>query len=342
MIYLYEIPSVDPRTGYGGLFHALSCELMRSHSQRVALYRPKSLPQPFAPEVEIFFGQPYTHVEQHFANRLAPLRGVYTMFEQEQIPWEFVYCVEKHFDFVIVPTEWCAGVFRRIFPTKPIYVSPVGIDTNLYPFSERPANRTPFTYLWQGFHLKDRKRFDLVVEAFDRLGLPDTRLLVKVLDKATQTGATFYLTDKKTRITWISDSCSQGEKLSLWQQCDFAICPSNGEGIGMMPLEWMATGLPCAFTNNTGAATYANELYNYPLPATEHGVYGDGVPYSHPSVESIYAVMRYAYENREELRFRAATASNWIRREHSIALAASNFIATIDRVRMELRGQHAA
>lgn len=342
MIYLYEVDSVDQRTGYGGLFSSLALSLLRSYGGQVATYKSQALPQPVDADVEIFFGQPYPGVEQQFSKRRAPLRGVYTMFEQPQIPWEFVFCVEKYFDFVIVPTEWCAGVFRRIFPSKRIYVSQAGVDCDLYPFMERPMNRKPFTILWQGFHIKDRKRYDLALEAFKLLDLPDARLIIKVFSRATESQATYYLHDKQTRVSWIADACSHVEKLSLWQQCDFAVCPSNGEGIGMMPLEWMATGLPCAFTNNTGAAQFCDERYNYPLAATEQGNYRDGVPFTCPSMPTVAAAIQHAYNSREELRLKAAIAANWVRRTYSMQYAAESLMSVVELAKKELRGVYAA
>lgn len=338
MIYLHEVDSVDPRTGYGGLFHALSLALLRAHGNSVALFRPKSLPEKLAPDVEIFFGQPYKAVEKQFAERRAPLKGVYTMFERTEIPWEFVYCVEKYFDFVIVPTEWCAGVFRRVFPNHPIYVSPAGVDGYLYPYMERPSDRNPFTFLWQGFHMNDRKRFDLVLEAFRLLNLPDAWLLLKIFAKASLSQAVYYLHDKNERVSFIGDCCSHAEKLSLWHQCDFAICPSNSEGIGMMPLEWMASGLPCAFTNNTGAANFANSDFNYPLPATEIGVDKDGLEYSGPSINSVAAVMLHAYNNRIEIKEKASAAARWVRFNYGIDGAADEFVRTVERIQADMKG----
>ena len=262
------------------------------------------------------------------------------MFEREEIPWEFVYCVEKYFDFVIVPTEWCAGIFRRVFPNHPIYVSQAGVDGQAYPYLERPTDRNPFTFLWQGFHTKDRKRLDLVLDAFGRLNLPNARLLLKTFSKASATQAVFYLHDPKVPLSFIGDACSHVEKLSLWHQCDFAICPANAEGIGMMPLEWMASGLPCAFTNNTGAAQYCDSRFNYPLAATETMIDNDSLELTHPSVMAIADVMLHAYNNRVEIREKANLAAMWVRANHSIEIAAQQFMTTVNRVQSDhMEGQ---
>lgn len=336
MIRLYEADCCDPRTGYGGLFHALSLALLKASPDTVAFYRPGALPEGVNCDVDIYYGQPYVNTDEQISKRHGRLKGIYTMHEREQAPIEFIRAIEKYFDVIIVPTEWCRVLFERIFPDHPVYVSQAGVDCYQYPYIERPADREPFTFFWQGFAMNDRKRWDLVRDAYRKLNLKNSRLIIKSFSRASQSQCRYQMHDTKKHESWLSDDCSHIEKLSLWQRCDFAIQPSQSEGIGMMPLEWMASGLPCAFTNNTGAATYADERFNYPLPATQLGTYEDGVPYSVPTMDAIAEVMLHAYSNRDEIRNKANLAAMWIRANHSIEIAAEKLLATIAKIQKEV------
>ena len=338
MIYLYEADCCDPRTGYGGLFHSLSLALLKAAPDTVACYRPGSLPEGIPCDVDLYFGQPYVNTDEQIGKRYGRLKGIYTMHERQQAPYEFIRCIEKYFDFIIVPTEWCKTLFERIFPDHPVYVSPAGVDTYLYPYYERPADRNPFTFLWQGFAINDRKNYQLVHEAFRKLALPNSRLIIKSFSRASLSKVNYAMHDKKQNESWISDNCNHAEKLSFWQRCDFAVMPSNAEGIGMMPLEWMSSGLPCAFTNNTGAATYCDERFNYPLPATQLGQYDDLVAYSRPTLGSVMDIMNHAYHSREEIQNKASLAAMWIRANHSTEIAAEKLLSTVNGIVKDFEG----
>jgi glycosyltransferase involved in cell wall biosynthesis len=252
--------------------------------------------------------------------RIGKVRGCFTMFESDRIPWDFVYNVEKFFDFIIVPNDWCKGIFDQVFPDHQVYVSPLGINPDLFPYIKRPTNRKPFTFLWQGFRMADRKRFDLVLKAFDELNLPDARLICKTLGSANSQGATFSLSD--SRHSYICEDYSHAELLDLYYKADFGIIPTEAEGVGMIPLEWMATGLPCAISNSTGCAGYCQEKVNYPLESTESHKYPDGGINKFPSLNSIKAAMGNAYWRRDEIAAKGERASVWIKGFHNSDLAA--------------------
>jgi len=310
VVFLHEIRGLSARTGYGGAFQALYYALMK-------LYPGRVISHPFfrltgKPEIDcdVFFGQPYNRFLDDFERR---------------------HC-EQYFDFIIVPTRWCQKVFEQTFPDHPVYLCPLGVNPDIYPMLHRPLDRHPFTFLWQGFVVNDRKRADLVLRAFKELDLPNSRLIVKYLPDISKSKIKHILSDSK--ITMIGEQFSFPEMLSLWQECDFGVFPSEGEGVGLIPLECMTTGMPVAIANNTGAADYCDNRYNFPLECKEtaDSYFQDGSRFAVPTLEAIKTAMSKAYHERAAVQRRGKAAGSWIRANHTNRHSAQKFMAVIDEV----------
>lgn len=327
LIYFHEIADIDPRTGYGGAFQSLYYALAKSFPGEVMAHDPRVLKPEVVPDVEIFFGMPYKGHIENFKHRYCTRKGIYTMYESERIPYEFIRYVEEFFDFIIVPTAWCKDIFERHFPHHPVHVCPLGVNPDLYPVLERPADRQPFTIMWQGFIVGDRKRADLVEQAFDQLNLPNARLIVKALTRPTL-GENVTYNIINDRSSWILKHCNYAEMLSLWSMADFGIHPSNSEGVGMIPLEWMTTGMPVALARNSGAIDYCDPDYNYQLECSEltESVFKDGVMLPTVSLEAVKEVINHAYHNREEIREKGIAAAHWMRTHHTYDHSAVKFM----------------
>lgn len=347
MIYFHEAHDLDPRTGYSGAFQQFYSALCRvaPGCYTAHLRECFSVAHQEPLDLEIFFGQPYEHfAKDNFAERRTAKRGVFTMWEWERINPDLIYGIEKYFDFVIVPTEYCRQVFARHLPDHPIYVCPLGVNPNLFPKLQRDYSSTPFVFIWQGFVIdpepsRNRKRLDLVMQAFNELNLPDAILIVKGMKKATRYGWPLYLHGHPgygNNITAISDEFSQAELLSLWQRAHFGIFPSEGEGVGLIPLEMMCTGMPVAIADNTGSAQYCHPLYNYVLASDFHEE-RYGVHFTRPSIETIKTTMAYAYHNRGNIEAQGMRAAQWIRENHTYQHSAKFFH---ELCKMILSGYH--
>lgn len=341
MIYFHEMRRIEPRSGYGSAFQGLYLALCHLASEKFITCPFNAFKDRPKIELEIFFGQAYEHLNKHtdvFATRYSELKGIFTMWETTRINPEMAYAIEKYFDFIIVPTEWCRRIFVEHFPFHPVYVCPLGIDPAQYPMLERPSGRSPYTFLFQGFALtkdNDRKHHELVLQAFKELHMPDARLVIKTLARASMLKAPVVLPmTEDYRVMLVSDDYSHAEKLSLYQLADFAILPSEGEGVGLAPLEWMATGLPCAFSENTGAAQYCHHKFNFPLvcDVEKPWIHGDGSMATIPSLETIKRAMLFAYENREYVAAIGRQAAYWMRHKHTYDQAAQHFMQIVNKV----------
>ena len=66
----------------------------------------------------------------------------YTMWESSRLPADWPARLNK-MRAVIVPTRFCARVFRESGVEVPIEVVPLGIDPDIYHFHERPEREPP-------------------------------------------------------------------------------------------------------------------------------------------------------------------------------------------------------
>lgn len=338
MIYFHEVRNVLPGTGYGRAFHDLHLALMN--------YRPRMFcTHPYAGigagtghndfDIEVFFGPPRDIYKAAFENGHAPVRGVFTMFESLVVPDDFVANIREHFDFIIVPSRWCYDLFTKVFPNHPVFIVPLGVDCDSFPVLDRDFSGT-FVFLWQGYALRDRKRADIVVRAFDLCEFDDAHLVIKYTPNGNLGKQHFQSTQGNK--TMIAEHYSHAEMLSLWQQCHAGIMPSEAEGIGLMPLEWMATGMPAAFSCNTGAADYADRTVNFPLKCREieQTFFNDGASGSVPTVETVVEFMRYAYLHREKVAAMGRRAATWVREHWNYERSAVRYIEVIKQVKETL------
>lgn len=335
--YLYQPATTHARTGYGELFDTLSLALASGYPDDYLFVRPETGLMSGDPDVEIFMGQPYDKPDRLFLRpqTKATVRGVFTMYERPEMPAEFIRGIERYFDFIVVPSQWCLEVFTRVFPTHKIYLCPPAVDGRRYTYHPRRPDRQPFTVLWQGFNFSDRKGAVEVSTAFRGLRLDNARLILKMQMASSHSKVPFYLPDPKNAEMWVSDDCCQVEKLDLWKHCDFAVMPSRAEGIGMMPLEWMASGLPCAFSDNSGASDFCDTDYNYPLNCDSVYRDFDGIEFPIPSLGTIGAMIEYAYNHREDIAERAEHAHLWMRSHYSPETMAARFHDIVAQVRRE-------
>ena len=196
---------------------------------------------------------------------------LFTMYENPQLPQKFIDSMNTA-DAIIAPSQWCADVFRE-HTALPIYVVPLGVDTNEYIGVKRPRpyNR-PFRWLWIGAD-NVRKGWIAVVECWMRYFLCrwDTELYVKTT--ITQQDIVGGLISDLPicvelgkgakrqmgpNITVDYRNVSQLEMLKLYAAADGFLFPSMGEGFGLTLLEAMATALPCLAILKTGVTEFAS------------------------------------------------------------------------------------
>ena len=233
----------------------------------------------------------------------------HTMFEARPLPHDWVPILNLC-GAIWAPSLWAKAVLFESGVTVPIYVAGYGVETYSRALArvrrEGGEPQGPYTFLWCGHGLGGatfggRKGGHMVVEAFRKLNLPDSRLILKV---AADRGVEHVDDD---RITVIKDRLSDNDyaKLHLGAHC--FVYPSHGEGFGLQPLEAMGTGLPVIAPQYSGMADFIHEGVSVPLPVRgeeaaviyEHiyGRQGQRFQWASISLDDVCDRMQWCYHN---------------------------------------------
>lgn len=197
----------------------------------------------------IFLGYP-TGYHKH-SNPLAHIgpRICITMFESSKIPQGWQEALNA-MDAVIVPSTFCRDVFAACGVTVPIHVVPLGIS-EVYRYQERTQGR-PLTFL--AFLDRGARKGGLVAtRAFGRAFGEDMnyRLLLKA---RTRKNKDVTVDAVEPNIEIIDRDMTEQELYELYLSCDVLINPHKGEGFGIIPREFAATGGITLTTNWSGTA----------------------------------------------------------------------------------------
>lgn len=315
-------------SGYGSVYQNFTIELLRRGINLVGLDKCTRA------DVHLFLGQPDRRWRNSW-ERQAEIFGVFTMFEAELLPENWVGDINQNFDFVIVPSNWCKEIFKKGGVTKPVFVVPLGVNPAMFPYLERPQ-RDIFNVLWQGFHEEDRKGYSLVERAFDELNLFKARLIKKISPYALRSPTQYEIRYNR----WsFCKAMTSAELLLFLREADLSVNPTSAEGFGLIPLEHMATGLPVMVSRNSGCLDYANSTYNIGI-ACNSGPSWFGEKHGEamlPSYEDLKAKLQWAYEEREEIRKIGKRASEWVHREWNYEKATNKLLEAINEATRSIR-----
>lgn len=297
---LFQTLTQDEMTGYGGAasnlakglhqrgvqmaFHDLIRYYLKKTDADVEWIRSRPW---LKPDIQIFFGQPYRDYEPHFFKgidffrnskslKVAPVWGCFTMFESHNLPDNWVDDINDRykFDFLMTPSKWCKKIFEDAGVKCPVHYVPLGCDPRQFPYLEREwqkkNDRDIFVFLHRAFYMFDRKGSDLITSVWRKLHdmgeLENAMLVLKTIPFVQQYKGDIDMLDP-SGIFWLQKKLSHSEMLDMIRFADVGLHPTSGEGIGLMPMEEMFTGLPCAVSNNTGCSEYVDPegKINFPI-----------------------------------------------------------------------------
>jgi glycosyltransferase involved in cell wall biosynthesis len=250
-----------------------------------------------------------------------PFKFVYTMFESDKIPDEWIdYLYEA--DLVIVPSEWCKAVFAKAgISTR---VVPLGYDDNVFKLIKRKPkhkSKEPFVFLhYNAFNV--RKGFLELWKAFTEEFDPSepVKLVLKTTLKHVPAG--FPINPSSyPNIEVITEQYTDTQLNGLLEKSDCFVFPSRGEGFGMTPIEAMATGLPTIVPNAHGIGHYFDKRYMYEVnvegecPALYSRYKGIDVgKMVKCDVKHLKSQMRYIYTHQEDAIKKGKLASNYVKK----------------------------
>jgi glycosyltransferase involved in cell wall biosynthesis len=258
------------------------------------------------------------HSPQSLIKLENPVRIIYTMFESDKIPDEWLDYLQLA-DKVYVPSKWCADVFKK--SGVPAEVVPLGYDDTVFTYKERRNKRDhheTFNFIhYNAFNV--RKGFLEVFNAFKKAFEPGEP--VKLILKTNLPRIPIPITPEQYPNIEIVNKAMQGHELrDLLYTADCMIFPSRGEGFGIPPLEAMATGIPAIVPNAHGITEYFNTDYMYEAKVAEMcpALY---TRYKGMDVGQMIKVdedqlaqqMRYVYEHQDEAIDKGKRAAEYVK-----------------------------
>jgi len=177
----------------------------------------------------------------------------------------------NHADVLFTPSNLSRSFMKGLETTKPIFVVPHGVDTDLFKYNKREINiYRPFTFLYVG-ECSDRKGVFQLVQAFQKI---DSAYKVRLI-LAGNTDMTFYggedlkqLIAEDERITLLQQNVPQTEIANLMQISDCYVYPSRADTFGMTVLEAMSCGLPVIANDGLGVSEFIEGRY-IPIKTTK-------------------------------------------------------------------------
>ena len=160
-------------------------------------------------------------------------------------------------DIILVPSNYSRQSFPQDLRPKIIVAplfgrvpAPAPIAPAVASLQGAPEVRRPFTFGMVGGQPR-RKGFLYLLQAWERLQLPQSRLLLRT-DAALHRYPALHALLQRLHNVQIVRYC---ENMSdFYRQCDAFVFPTVDDGFGMVLLEAMAHGLPAITTPHCGAA----------------------------------------------------------------------------------------
>lgn len=271
-----------------------------------------------------------------------PRKVAWTMWETNRIPngngiadalgrtfGDWAGEINRHAERLIVPCKHNAELFAACGVELPIAVLPYGLDTEVWPYFQRPQRDT-FTVFQYG-DLTTRKGVQEAVDAF-RLAFPterNVRLILKtqggLLDRFMRAA---YPTED--RLVVVTETWTRAELVTMLHASDCFIWPSRGEGFGLPPLQAALTGLPVVMTTHTGMGEYYRPNFFYGIKTAGTSPSPMGGAWYEPDVQSAAEQLRKVYEDRAASLKRGKSAATYIRNNFSLDAFATRLGAYLE------------
>ncbi len=172
----------------------------------------------------------------------------FTMWETDVLQHRFVAWVQQY-DQILVPCQHNVEMFSKHHPN--VSYVPLGVDGSVWRPVETPPN--PKFRIHGAGSLWRRKGLDILVEACRRLKF-DHELHIKLAPHAKDNPPLNTMPEVTFHRQWMS----QADQLRFFNQADLWVCPSRGEGFGLIPLQAIACGKPTIITATSGQAQFAH------------------------------------------------------------------------------------
>lgn len=239
-----------------------------------------------------------------------------TMFESTALPEGWVENLNT-LTACILPSQWLVQIFRDAGVTIPIHVIPLGVSEVFKHTRRKRFDPTkPLRFLAIADRM-GRKGWYKTITAFHALFGDDPcyELILKTRTPGLQ------LTNPN--IKFLCGDYGDKRMAKLYTTCDVMIFPSAGEGFGLPPREFAATGGLAVATNWGGLADdlplWGVALNDYQLaPAWKGDPDLDGLGlWAETSVDEIAHTMQMIAQNREHFYEVGKLNGKWVREHYN-------------------------
>ena len=199
----------------------------------------------------------------------------------------------KLFSTIYVSSVFCQNVFSKQFPETKFEI----IRTYVPLLKEVPHNRDTDTYIF--YHIGNvqdpRKQTKKIIEAFLRLNLPNSLLVLKATCKET-------ISWKIPRVHIINGLLSNEEIQAIHERCHCYVSFSHSEGVGMGAVEAALYDKPVIITEYSAPKEYIKTPYviNCKLCEIEQDdfLFKKGMVWGKPDFGQLMEFMKDAYDTK--------------------------------------------
>ncbi len=262
---------------------------------------------------------------QKAKNQTSSIICAQSMFEASEIPRAWVERLNRKFDFVTVPCDFCKEVYRNSGVKIPIFVLPLGCFLeNWLDLCVDMGKKKPFVFITSGCLTLSRKNQELLIQAFiDAFGdSEDVLLKLQIrdtgeLEKAEAIIRHYDLTKRKN-VQLHYGSLNDNDYRDFFLSGNCLVNITAGEGYSITPREALAVGMPVIVTNNSAQVDlcrtgYVRAVESPNVIPAMYPFFGGQIGYQwNPTREMVKEALLDVYNNYESYVELAHKARPWI------------------------------
>lgn len=292
-------------------------------------------------KVGVCMSVPY---DPHIFNHQSLTKIVITQFETDRFPEKHVDNVNRC-DHLIVTSSFQPEMMRRSGVKIPISVLIPGVDTDLFTPRRREVDGI-FKCLILGA-LTPRKNPIGAIQMFEQASQNQTdwKLLIKSR-QADGMDAVRKLAAQDPRIEVVIGDTPPEWVPQVYQEHDCLIWPSKGEGVGLPPLEALASGMEVVCSRNSGMLDFISDEWAWPInkhtkeSASIPGIgfsesyvkmYGDVGNWWSPDLAEGAKQLRRAYEAWSTGKGKGGRAAEYVRAKHTLRHQAGSVLQVVEK-----------